>query len=82
MLLPSTHGRAIFFIKHLHRSVLCSGSDCDLWSPKANDIIGSHQTEPPSDSPAPVLNIFLLVIYFSDIYIAQEVNLLQKKTDI
>ena len=31
--------------------------------PLSNEIIGPSQMKPPSNSPAPILNIFLLVIY-------------------
>jgi len=31
-----------------------------FWGPLANEIMESPQTEPPSYSPAPVLNIFYL----------------------
>ena len=42
-----------------------------FWGPYTNEIMPT-QTEPPSDSPTPVLDIFTrdIHLYISDIYIA------------
>jgi len=39
------------------------GTDYDNFGPGANEIMGSPHTESPSNSPAPVLNIFIRDIF-------------------
>ena len=58
------------------------GQILTFWSLQANKIMGPPETEPPSNSTAPVLNIFYCHtgdIYFSDIYIALSKLIAKKK---